>query len=334
MLQYSARPSAIRPSFLSILLTRRSCYKLILRTPLRLFQNGSLDLLDCLSMSTILLYIAAGLGFLDSRLSLVMEGTGHSLGWALLLITLFTLVIAIVLFLLDVYGSRNAERIKDLVGAAIESCLPTLRTQLREKFLQSGTDQDLQLWLLGSDEDVLDEIASSYIGDPLKAMIPHFELLKILGSVNGRFDPKHLAAVLFPENTGSDSVIGKLVDISRKASRRASSIVLHTSESPTSTQQNAIAESVCDDELSATFESMPFLMWAQAKFGTDTEATTQVGQLLRYLQVRFACGLATSLAVHDESCNLRRRIRHCSSGSTMAQGAPCLHMTMRHSSTA
>ena len=99
------------------------------------------------------------------------------------------------------------------------------------------------------------------------AMTPAtLELIKLLGSINGRFEPKHLALVLFFHplpSANPDSTIGKLVDAGKSVSERASSSILRSSESPTIRQRTAIIEAVGEDELSATFESVPFLMWAQ-----------------------------------------------------------------------
>ena len=81
------------------------------------------------------------------------------------------------------------------------------------------------------------------------------QLLQVLGTVNGSFDPKHLAAILFPDDGSAYTVIGKLLDIRKSVSlavRQVDSIGLTKRLDPiglTKRQHTAILEALCDDEL-------------------------------------------------------------------------------------
>ena len=114
----------------------------VLQFTARPFQNGTLDLLDCTAMATIIAYIACGLAFLDSRMQ---EHTVVLLQHTLLLITLFTLSAAIFITVLDVHGARNAKKVRELVQSKIAKYLPLLCNRLRENVMPDGTDVDLHV---------------------------------------------------------------------------------------------------------------------------------------------------------------------------------------------
>ena len=102
------------------------------------------------------------------------------------------------------------------------------------------------------------------------------QLLKLLGSVNGEFRPPHLASVLFCDEhlAKSDSAMGILVDVSKYVRDRAVSSVLGT------IKHSAIIEAIGEDELSATIESVPFLMWAQVKFTNIYQISVRAGSAM------------------------------------------------------
>ena len=102
------------------------------------------------------------------------------------------------------------------------------------------------------------------------------QLLKLLGSVNGEFQPQHLASVLFCEehSANSDSAMGILVDVSKSVRDQAVSSVLGT------IKHSAIIEAIGEDELSATIESVPFLMWAQVKFTNIYQISVRAGSAM------------------------------------------------------
>ena len=120
-----------------------------------------------------------------------------------------------------------------------------------------------------------------------------FELLKVLGSVNSTFDPARLVPILLPESAGSTSVISKLVDLGKSVSHRGMT-ALHigehagkdASEGLTTKQHHAITNALGDDELSATFESEPMLMWVQKSIQAHGENAAD--QLLHYIQTNQA----------------------------------------------
>ena len=323
-------------------------------------------------MTTILIYISCGLAFTDSRFDVIMKDVAELLGWTLLIITLLTLCVALVLFLLDMHGVHNAARIRDLVQhCARDVCrtaLPELRTHLRQSVFEDGTDSDVQQWLLGemsekrpreeletNEHSILDELENAVsLG---KMDTTDVELLKVLGSVNGCFDPSHLESVLFPEalpvavkwtvkfengeihryteaqltekfgvskvavgmlvqhethGTGTVarlskmSTFGQAVDLSVVGNLTSSSHHVHL----TARQRTAINEALAGDELSATFESIPFLMWAEKKFHANAEKNTH--QLLQYITTNKALykwvqdGAKCSVYAHDEKSRFFR----------------------------
>ena len=246
----------------------------------------------------ILFYITCGCVFLDSHLSTNFEQTYSSLGSILLVSTALTISAVLVLFVLDVHGSRKAVKIGTTVMSSLTRSIQRIQASLSEDVLQIYNDNGwdgVQPYLKRGD----------------------LELIEAVCSVDGKFDDEIALSMLFPACSRQKSVLGKALSRMASVSGRQPS------------QSCAVSKAVGTNQLMHTIEPGPLLTWVGSALCTDNEAGTQ--QLVRYLRINHILGpWLEDEAKYSAYGNNRhgRTDAHCT--HTHAQST---HRACRHSRT-
>ena len=94
----------------------------------------SLDILDCIAMACLIVYVSVGLASLDADLRSDTEATTYNgLGMLMLLSVLFTICCGIVIAAMDIFCTTNSSKIEKKVHQALLNVLVAIRDRINQK---------------------------------------------------------------------------------------------------------------------------------------------------------------------------------------------------------